>query len=171
MTCRADDDDLPNDMLQFASPYFRHGPVQHIYRVWQKNLTVFKMKLHNDVSPFYVKAIITGKLSTCHFKFWKSLRCLSPFLKRCFSLTPRFSITRRNVSSLNALDSSQQPSLTYQHFLVFVPQESCLGVSFLRPKPFPESSVPILLRYQTGDTAMTRNVNLQEPCVLYIGQA
>jgi len=24
---------------------------------------------HNEVSPFYVKVIITGKLSTCHFKF------------------------------------------------------------------------------------------------------
>jgi len=40
-----------------------------MYRVRQKNMALFEMKYHNEVSPFYVKVVITGKLNTCHFKF------------------------------------------------------------------------------------------------------
>jgi hypothetical protein len=42
-----------------------------VYRVRQKNLTVFKAKEHNDVSPYYVTVTVIEEVSTCHFMFCK----------------------------------------------------------------------------------------------------
>jgi hypothetical protein len=36
--------------------------------VRQKNLTIFNMKYHDEVSHFYVKVVFVGKLSKRHFK-------------------------------------------------------------------------------------------------------
>ena len=78
-----------------------HSP---IHRVRQKPWRFSKWN-NSEVTPSYVK-VITGKLSTCHFKCWKVRHsCLPPFLRHCFSLTRKFSITRRVICSGIAANS------------------------------------------------------------------